>query len=319
MATKKENDKSVSSGDLSLEYIKQSHEQNLAYRTQNKMDIEEFVNKTIGKNKKEIKEFIKKISEIGEQNKRQYDDLVAQNKKQISEMFTTNKKQNSEYLKSFFDKSNQYVTRFIERFSYQASRENEKLLEKIHEQTHKQISKFIKNISEKNHQQNSIFIKQNTKLIDELLHQSLANHGTVSQRMESLLMYQILSTLRENLVTIKISMTIFEKLDGSQLKIVKNLYLEYQKLYPTIPFLDVTRGMILAKILFPSFFSEIIKKMSRIKNQFDDETECAEMLQTVHLCASFFKNFNAKSIGENQQMLKLHIQTLDEMLEKIID
>lgn len=301
-----------------LEYIKQSHQQNLAYLTQNKQQFVEFVDKTVGENKEEIKISIKKISDIHKQNKELYDNLITQNKKQIAEMLTQNKKQNSEHLKDFFDKSNKHMTIFIERFSKHATRENTRLLQQISKQTDQQISKFIKEISEKSNKQNLMFIKQNASLIKQMLQQSVDNHGTINEKMQKLVMYQPLLRLRENLVTIKISVAIIEKLDASQLKTVKNLYSEYTRLYPKVPFLDVTRGMIISKMLFPSFFTEILKNISSLKSQFDGDVYI-EMTQTIHACALFFRNFKTDNLGEINGMLGSDMVILDEMLAKMID
>ena len=299
-----------------LEYIKQNYQQNLAYITQNKQKISEYIDKIIKRYDEKINKFIDQVSEIEKQNKKQYEELGTQNKKQISETVAKNRKQNVEHQEDFFVKFNKYLikemTKHKEQISKHAMQENTKLQEQTLEKIDQKILTIMKQISDKS----SIHIKENAKLINVIFEQ--ANQGILQKKVDKLVMYQPLLALRENLITIKINMTILEKLDSSKLRVVKNLYLEYKRLYPKIPFLDVTRGMIITKVLFPSFFKEILKNITHLKNQFEDESY-TEMTKALHAHTLFFNNFNHKSINENQIILESNIAILDEMLAKIMD
>ncbi len=257
-------------------------------RYQKKLQIEQI--------KQEINEFIEKISEIGSENRQC----------------------NREYQKNISNIFHKEITAFIKQFSKYIKHENTKLLEQISEQANHQILGFIQQISEENNRQNSIFIKQNTELIREILSQSLRNHGAIDKRFDDFVIYQKLSDLRENLTTIKTNIIILERLDNTQLKIFRNMYLKYQNSQSKIPSLDITQGIIIIKILLPSFFIEMLRKVSFLKSQFDDTY--TEMRDTVNSSNYFFKNFDRDSDRDKmKEMLDSAIGIVDKQLAELIN
>ncbi len=303
-----------------LEYIKQSYEQNKQYIRQNKLQLTEYVDKTIGQNKQEIKEFIEKISELGMQNKKEYGNLIKQNKEQYTEFLSENRERHRELIKNLSDILDKQITTFIKQISKQVNQNNDKMLEQISEKINNQILGFIEKISQEGNRQNSVFIKQNTQLIGQILVQSLKNHGTIDKKFEELVSYQKLSEFRENLITIKTSIIILEKLDNTQLKALYNLYLKYHRMYPDIPILDLTRGFLTVKILFPLFFTEMFRNISILKNQFDD-TVYTKITATVKEYDNFFRNFirDSDRVDKIKEMLDSDIVTVDKMLTRLIN
>jgi len=305
-----------------LEYIKQNSQnnnvivqQNLKYIQQNKIQLTEFINETYEQNKHEIKQFIEQISQIVTQNKEQI-----QNEQ--TEMFKQNRKQNilisKDFSKNFSNILDEQNTKFMKQFSRQNKQENYELLEQISEQNEKQLSGFIDKISEENNKQNSVFIKQNTELISQILSQTRKNHGTINKKFEELVNYQTLSEFRENLITIKTNMIILQKLDDTQLKIYHNLHMKYHKIHSEIPVLDVTQGILIIKILFPSFFTEMLANLSILKNQFEDDVY-TEMTYTIKKCDYFFKNFirEPEKLDEVKGMLESDIIIVENLLTKL--
>ena len=301
-----------------LEYIKQSSEQNLKYIQQNKIQLTEFVNKTIGQNKQEIKDFIEQISHLGTQNEEQYNNVIIQIQKQQTQIFEQNRKQNKEISKDFSNILDEENTKFMKQFSRQNKQENYELLEQISEQNEKQLSGFIDKISEENNKQNSVFIKQNTELISQILSQTARNHGTINKKFEELVNYQTLSEFRENLITIKTNMIILQKLDDTQLKIYHNLHMKYHKIHSEIPVLDVNQGILIIKILFPYFFTEMFANLSILKNQFEEDVYI-QMTHTIKKCDYFFKNFirEPEKLDEVKEMLDSDIVIVENLLTKL--
>lgn len=245
----------------------------------------------------EFNEFIEKFSEIGNQN-RKYN------------------KEHGKYISNIFHKE---ISAFIKQFSRYIKLENTKLLEQISEQAQQQISGFIEQISEENNRQNSVFIKQNKELIKEILSQSLRNHGTINKKFDDFVIYQTLSELRENLTTIKTNVIILERLDKTQLKIFHNMYLKYQNSQSKIPSLDITQGIIIVKILFPLFFTQMLRKVSFLKSQFEDDSY-TEMRDTIQSSDNFFKNFNRDSeLDKMKKILDSAIGIVDNKLTELIN
>lgn len=279
------------------------------------IQISENVKKITDQHKEDVKEFRGQISEIVKENTQQTKELIVQNSKQNADIITQNKRQNSNLTKQFLVKSDKQITDFTKRFSRQIKLEQDKFLEQILEKNNAQFSEFIERLMEKNNEQNSILIKQNTQLVEQILSQSLENHGTIRKKFEELLTYQVLSTFRENLITIKTSISILEKLDNTKFKITYKLYLKYQKIHPGIPVLDITRGMIIIKILFPPFFTQMLNGLLILKGQFEYKTYI-EMRDTIKQCDYFFKNF--KKLDGLKKMLDSGILIADTRLAELI-
>lgn len=302
-----------------LEYIKQSYVQNLKYILQNKRQLTEYVDKTIGQNKQEIKEFIEYITELGKQNKKEYENLIIQNKNQYTEMLSESRKHQRELIKKLSDILDNKITTYINQISDHTTQENTKVLKQISKNINNHNIKFIEQISEEGNKQNSVFIKQNTELIKEILAQSLQNHGTINEKFKELVNYHKLSEFRENLITIKTTIVILERLDEMQLKIFHNLYREYHRVHSEIPTLDVTQGIIIIKMLFPVFFGEILRNLAILKSQFENDVYM-EMTKTIKNCDSFFKNFKMDHrLDKMKKMLDSDISIIDELLTKLID
>jgi len=302
------------------EYVKQSYEQNLQYIRQNRKHFTEYVDKTFGQIKQEVNEFIEQISDLGNQNKIEYENLITQNKKQYTELLRENRERHRALIRQLSDILDKQITTFIKQISKQVNQKNNNILEQISENINHQILGFIEKISQEGNRQNSVFIRQNTDLIRQILSQSLQNHGTISKKFGEIVSYQKLSELRENLIIIKTTIIILEKLDSTQLKALYNLYLKYHRTYPNIPILDLTRGFLIVKILFPSFFTEMFRNLSILKNQFDD-TAYTEITITLKEYDTFFKNFirDSNRIAKIKKMLDTDIATVDKMLTKLID
>jgi len=300
------------------EYIKQSYEQNLQYIRQNRKYFTEYIDKTFGEIKQEVIEFIEQISELGNQNKLEYKNLITQNKKQYTEFLRENKERQRELtgnLLSIFDKQ---ITTIIKQISVQVNQKNAILLEQITKNINHQILGCIEQISEENNKQNSVFIKQNSELINYIKSESTRNHGTINQKFRELVKYQTLSQFRENLIIIKTNMIILEKLDNTQLKIFHNLYMQYHKKHSEIPVLDVTQGILIIKILFPRFFTEMLANLSILKSQFEEESYI-EITQLIKKCDYFFQNFiRVEKVNIIKEMLDSDIVIVDNMLAKII-
>ena len=112
-------------------------------------------------------------------------------------------------------------------------------------------------------------------------------------------------------------MGILEKLDSTQSKTFYRLYLQYHKLHPNIPVLDMTQGVLIIKMLFPAFFAKMFKNLSYIKSQLDEDT-LEEMTATIKSCDSFFKNFNQSKLKVIKTNLDSHISAIDGIIEKLI-
>lgn len=223
-----------------------------------------------------------------------------------TETLSHHRQQIAQNQNDFFKKSNQLQSQFIKEFSKKTDQKNTELTINILEKINSQFSEFLKDISNVMNTHNSVFIKQNADIIKLISEQPS---------------YQSLHIIRENLIIIKTTLTILEKLNKSELQIFHNLYLQYQQSYPKIPVLDVNRGVIIIKILFPSFFSGIIKNLTNLKSQMNDESykqSIDTISDTVTNCNSFFKNFNHSEIKQINQNLQADIQALDEILVKII-
>ena len=286
---------------------------------QNKQILRESLDKVIEKYQKENEKYLEDLSEMSKQDKKFYEDIMMKTRKQISDTLTLNRHQNSASQIDFFNKSKKQLTELIEQISKQAKQTNIKFLEQIVEQTNNQISGFIEHISEKNNQQNSIFIKQNSELIRQLSQQSIKNHGTINEKFEALRTYQVLSAFRENMITIKTSMLILEKLDDKKFKIMYKLYLKCQELHSEIPVLDINRGMIIIKLLCPRFFKQMHNNLVTLKSQFDEKTY-KEMTDNIKECDSFFRNFKREPqrLSKIKSMLDSNIVITDNLLTESI-
>lgn len=296
-------------------YKKQSYQQNLQTIKQNKLIFTDYVDKTFSK-------YIEQIKNFGEQNKKEIEELITQVKTQHLENLRENRSFTKEITKGISVIFHNEITTFTKQFSKHIKGENTKLLEQILEQSSEQInhqiSEFIEKIAEQNNTNNSVFIKQNTKLITEILSQTSQNHQSIDQKFEKFVTYQNLSEFRENLVTIKTNILILERLDDTQLKIFRNLYLRYHKGTSKLPSLDVTQGILIIKILFPVFFSEMSKKLFLLKNEFEDKY--TEMTHTIQSSDYFFMNFKkSEKLDEIKKMLDLDINRVDEQLLKLIN
>jgi len=192
------------------------------------------------------------------------------------------------------------------------------LLEQITKTINEKTSKMVKQISIKLEKQNTVFVTQNSKLTKEILDQSLKNHGTINEKFNDLVMYQFLVTLRENLIAIKTTLDILETLDKSQSKIFHNLYLKYHRLHPHIPILDVTQGIIIVKILFPTFFVNVLSNLSLLKNQFDEKT-AQEIEITIKNCDSLFQKIDKSKLTNLKTSLEFFISEIDKKIIKLID
>lgn len=257
-----------------------------------------------------IRESADQISEISKEKKRDYEEF------QIS--VKHHRQLNKDLIRQFLIANNNQTHKFMKQLSKHIMEKNNKLLVQISQKTNHQLSAFIEQISHELNKQSSVFITQNSKLTKEILDQSLKNHGTINEKFQELVMYPFIVTFRENLITVKTTLIIFEKLDAIQSKIFRNLYLKYHRLHPEIPVLDMTKGIIIIKILFPSFFAQMLKNLSYIKSQLDDDT-LIEMTSTIKSCDSFFQNFNKSKLKNIKINLDSYISTIDEIIIKLID
>jgi len=114
-------------------------------------------------------------------------------------------------------------------------------------------------------------------------------------------------------------LVILETLDDTQLKIFHNLYREYHRVHSEIPILDVTQSIIIIKMLFPVFFTEILRNLAILKSQFEKDVY-TEMTKTIKDCDSFFKNFKLHPrLDKIKKMLDSDISTIDKLLTKLIN
>jgi len=164
-----------------------------------------------------------------------------------------------------------------------------------------------------------VFIKQNSELIAQLSQQSIKNKETINEKFEELITYQGLATFRENLIIIKTTILVLGKLDQPKLKIVYKLYLKYQELHSKIPILDIPRGMVIVKILFPPFFKHMLNNLENLKKRFDGKTY-TEMTYNIKECNSFFRNFKREPIKLEKIIKNLdsNIVIIDNLLTKLI-
>ncbi len=259
-----------------------------------------------------IQESADQISEIGKEKKRDLEEF------QIG--VKHHRQLNKDLISRFLIVNNKQTAKFMERLSYDTKEKNTKFLEQILEKNNQQNSAFIKQISHKLEQQNFSFITQNSKLTKEILAQSLKNHGTINENFEKLVSYPFIVRFCDDLITLKTSMNILEKLDFAQSKTFYNLYLKYHKLHPSIPVLDMTHGVLIIKILFPAFFTQMLKNLTYIKPHLDDDT-LEEMTDTIKRCDSLFKNFNrSKSDLLNiKTSLNSSLSKIDKIIEKLFD
>ena len=259
---------------------------------------------------KMIQESADQISDIVKQNKIAY--------KEFQGWVKHSKRLNKDMINQFLITNNNQNNKFMKQISEHLRQKNNKLLEQISQNINQQLSTFREEISHKIDNQNSIFMAQNSKLTQEILDQSLKNHGTINEKFKELVMYQFLVTFRENLIIIKTTLVILERLDTSQLKIFRDLYLKFHTLHPEIPMLDVTRGILVIKILFPLFFVQMVKNLSSIKSQLDDDT-ITQITSTIKTCDSLFKNFSKSQLKDIKMNLNSDISAIDKIIAKLID
>lgn len=297
--------------DLIVQFLK-SNEQYTRFINQNRLEITNVVEKFTEQIEQQINESVKQISDITKQNKEQYSEIISQYRLQYRRQF-------KDTVNRFIVTSNEQMAKFLTRSLSQTKLESAKLLEQISEKGNAQFSKFIEQISGTINTQNSVLVKQNTELIKQISEQTAQNHGTINKKFKELAMYQVLSTFREDLITIKINIMILEKLDNSKLRILHKLYLQYQRNQPSISVLDIPRGMIIIKILFPPFFTQMLKNLTFLKSQFNDKTY-AEMAWSIKEYELFFKMFNKTPdrLNKMKNMLDLGIATSDKILTKLV-
>ncbi len=275
---------------------------------------------SINQNRQEITKVVEKFTEQAEQQINEFTIQISDIAKQIKDIGKQIKELTINHTKQLLIKNDQQITKFLTRFLVQTKQENAKFLKQILQNSNTQFSKFIVQVSDIINTQNSVLIKQNTELIKQISEQTIQNHGTINKRFKELVTYQFLAAFRENLITIKTNIIILERLDSSHLNILHRLYLKYQRGHPDIPILDISRGMIIIKVLFPPFFTQILKNLSVLKSQFDDKTY-TEMINTIIDCNLFFKNFNKTHMKINniKKMLDSNIDIADKRLIELID
>ena len=308
--------------DIKKDVLQQNTIQNKEYLKQNREQITETVTKIIEQNNSEIQKFIKFITEITQQNRKEDKSFILENnetmKKLNTEFFKNSKHQHLEISRDFLSKSSTQFKNMINNATISNKQENSLLLQNFVTENKNQYNEFIKMISIQIDEKNSTFIKQNTNLIKELLEQSLISQGTVKQKYSELIIYQILSAFRKDCLIIKNSLIVLEKMDASEIKVARNLSAQYQKNQHKIPILDMTRGLIVIKLLFPPFFLQMYNNLDILKNYLD-HTTYSEIIQTIEKCESFFKVYkNHKKIDEINKNLESHISTLDKLLVKLV-
>lgn len=281
--------------------------------------ISENIKKITEQHKKDIEKFTGQIEGITKQGTQQNEELITQNKKQNEELILQSRRQNKDLTNQFLLKSEKQISDFTKRFSHQIKVEQDKFLEQILAKNNAQFSEFIERLIIKNNKQNSILIKQNTHLIEQILSQSLENHGAINKKFKELVAYQVLVAFREDLITIKTSMASLENLEKIKLKIIYKIYLKYHSQHSDVPLLDITRGMIIIKIPFPVFFKQMLKNLLSLKSQFDEKTY-NKMTNTINYCDYFFKNFdeNPERMLRNKKMLNSDIDVVNIRLAELI-
>ena len=262
-----------------------------------------------------IKESADNILEISKEKKHDY----AQQKKDHMEfqVEVKNIKQlNKDLINKFLITNNNQISKFMMQLSAHIRQKNINLLEQITENNNQQDSEFIEQISNKLDKQNFSFITQNSKLTKEILAQSIKNYDTINKKFEKLVSYPFLVRFSDDLITLKTSMSVLEKLDHAQSKTFYNLYLKYQKLHPNIPILDMTQGVLIIKILFPPFFAKMLKNLTYIKSHLDDDT-MTEMTGTIKNSNSLFQSFNRSQLKTIN--LDSHISTINKIIMKLMN
>jgi len=226
---------------------------------------------------------------------------------------------NKDLISQFLITSKNQTSEFMKQLSHHTYEKNTKLLEQILEKINQQNSAFIEQISLTIDKQSTVFITQNSKLTKEILVQSIKNYGTINEKFKQLVSYPFLVTFREELIIIRTNLVILESLDHIELKTFHYLYLKYHKIHPEIPFLDMTHGVLVVKILFPAFFTEMLNNLSNIKIQLNEEDTFDEMETTIKSCNVFFHNLNKRNLEDIKTSLNSHISKIDKILVKLID
>jgi len=204
--------------------------------------------------------------------------------------------------------------KFLRQLTHYHKEKNIEHFEKIN----KQNSTFLEQISIILQKQNSPIIIQNSQIIKEIHAQLVKNYDTINEKFEKLERYQFMVTFRENMNTVYTTLSILEKFDSSQIKSYHHMYLKYQKSHPKIPFLDLVDGVLIVKILFPSFFTEMLNNLSHIQNQLDDKT-LSEMKFTLKICNDFFQNRNKPNLKKIKTEINSHISEIDKLILKLFD
>ena len=225
---------------------------------------------------------------------------------------------NKDLISQFLITSKNQTSEFMKQLSHHTYEKNTKLLEQILEKINQQNSAFIEQVSLTIDKQSTVFITQNAKLTKEILVQSIKNYGTINEKFKQLVSYPFLVTFREDLIIIRTNLVILESLDHIELKTFHYLYLKYHKMHPEIPFLDLTDGVLIVKILFPAFFREMLNNLSFIKIQLNEDT-FEEMETTIKSCNVFFHNLNKRNLQDIKTSLNSHISEIDKILAKLID
>lgn len=257
-----------------------------------------------------IKKSADQILEISKEKKKDYEEFQV--------LVRQTRQLNKDLISQFLITSKNQTDKFMKQLLYHTEEKNTKLLGQILQKTNQQIFEFIEQISHKLENQSSIFITQNSKLTKEILSQSLKNHGTINEKFEQLVMYPFLVAFRGDLITLKTNLVILGNLDATQSKIFRNLYLKYHSLHPEIPVLDITQGILVVKILFPSFFRQILKNLSYLKTQINDNT-ITEMTVTIKSCDYFFQNLNKTKLKNIKTNLNSDISKIDKIIIKLFD
>ncbi len=225
---------------------------------------------------------------------------------------------NKDLISQFLITSKNQTSEFMKQLSHHTYEKNTKLLEQILEKINQQNSAFIEQVSLTIDKQSTVFITQNAKLTKEILVQSIKNYGTINEKFKQLVSYPFLVTFREDLIIIRTNLVILESLDHIELITFHYLYLKYYKIHPEIPFLDLTDGVLIVKILFPAFFREMLNNLSFIKIQLNEDT-FEEMETTIKSCNVFFHNLNKRNLQDIKTSLNSHISEIDKILAKLID